>query len=140
MDRDEFERLRDIEGKVITGDIRLVRRANLVTTRVADGIQIINPIQLPLRMNISFNPESHAKTVNVVVQGLGPICRLDVDGPSHRPAGRSHKHSVQGRRCPGRNLPDNVADLPHLSGYSMTEVFVLFCEMAKIEHRGTFEP
>lgn len=139
MDRAEFEHLRGIPGKIIHGDIRLARRANLIA-RVADGIQITNPIQVPLRMNIAFNPESGAKTINVVVQGLGPICRLDVDGPAHRPAGRSHKHSLQTARCPGRNLPDNVVDRQDLSGKPIEELFLIFCEIAQISHAGTFEP
>ena len=139
VDRSDFERLRDMPGKVIASDIRLVRRANLVP-RVADGILIENELQIPLRLNISFNPESGAKTVNVVIQGVGPICRLDVDGPAHRPAGRCHKHSLQTARCPGRNLPEAVIDRPDLSGKSIAEVFHVFCRLADIHHAGTFEP
>lgn len=95
---------------------------------------------IPLRLNIAFNPESGAKTINVSVQGIGAICRLDVDGPAHRPAGRSHKHSLQTPRCPARNLGQNVTDRPELSGKAISELFMIFCELAKIEHRGAFEP
>lgn len=126
-------------GKVIASDIRLARRNNIVA-RVADGIMIGNALDIPLRLNISFNPESGAKTINVVIQGVGPICRLDVDGPAHRPAGRCHKHSLQTARCPGRNLPDAVIDRPDLSGKPITEVFQHFCELADIQYTGSFEP
>jgi hypothetical protein len=76
---------------------------------------------------------------NVHVPGIGPICRLDVDGPAHRPCGRSHKHSLQTEGCPDRNLPDGVIDRPDLAGKSLQEVFGQFCEMAQIRHTGTFE-
>lgn len=85
---------------------------------------------------MAYNPEIGSKTCNVYVPGFGPICRLDVDGPTHRPAGRSHKHSLQGPRCPERNLPDAVIDRPDLAGRSFREVFAAFCAMANIVHKG----
>jgi hypothetical protein len=75
----------------------------------------------------------------VHVPGVGPICRLDVDGVAHRPAGRSHKHSLRTERCPGENLPLAPKDRPDLSGLPLRELFVEFCRMARIEHRGAFE-
>ncbi|WAS93277.1 hypothetical protein [Nannocystis punicea] len=139
MNRDEFEAIRDIPDKVIETNIKLSQRANTAPARVADGIVIQNSSGVALRLNISFNPESGAKTLNVCAAGVGPICRLDVDGPAHRPAGRSHKHSLQTPRCPGKNLPTGVQDRPELSGQTISELFLLFCKLAKIEHRGTFE-
>jgi len=62
-----------------------------------------------------------------------------VDGPVHRPAGRSHKHSLQTERCPGRNLPDEVIDRTDLSGKPITEVFASFCSAVGIEHEGELE-
>lgn len=93
-----------------------------------------------LRLNINFNPEVGSKTFNVTAAGVGPICRLDVDGPAHRPVGRSHKHSLQTDRCPERNLPDNVDDRADLAGKTLSELFAIFCEMADITHEGTFFP
>jgi hypothetical protein len=80
-----------------------------------------------------------SKTFNVHVVGVGPICRVDVDGPAHRPAGRSHKRALRSERCPDRNLPDQVHDRPDLSGKNLVELFEIFCQMAHIEHVGTFE-
>jgi len=60
-------------------------------------------------------------------------------GPPHRPAGRCHKHSLQTERCPDRNLPDNVADRPELSGQNVRALFGEFCRIAKIAHNGTIE-
>ena len=136
MDRREFEALRDEPGKIIEGPIRLVRRTATTPALVADGIAIQSSSSLDVRLSLAYNPEIGSKTCNVYVPGLGPICRLDVDGPAHRPAGRSHKHSLKGQRCPDRNLPDAVIDRPDLAGKSLRDVFAAFCEMAHIVHNG----
>ncbi|NOY91025.1 MAG: hypothetical protein GXP55_07405 [Deltaproteobacteria bacterium] len=138
MVRTDFETLRDLPGKVIKGDIKLSRRQATAPALVAEGIVIDNAGGVELKLNITFNPEVGSKTFNVRAVGVGPVCRLDVDGPAHRPAGRSHKHSVQSDRCPDRNLPDGVIDRPDLAGRSLNEVFSVFCEMAQIDHQGTF--
>jgi len=136
VDRKPFESLRDEPDKTINGPIRLVRRAATSPTLVADGIQVRSSLGGDVRLSIAYNPEIGSKTCNVYVPGLGPICRLDVDGPAHRPAGRSHKHSLQTTRCPDRNLPDGIMDRPDLAGQSLQEVFTAFCAMARIVHNG----
>lgn len=138
MDRAAFEAVRNVPGKVIRGEIRLVARRQTSPALVAENIVIENDSGIALKLNISYNPEVGSKTFNVTAAGIGPICRLDVDGPAHRPAGRSHKHSLQTDRCPERNLPDNVHDRPDLAGKTVTELFKIFCEMADIAHMGTF--
>lgn len=138
MDRADFEAIRDVPGKVIRGDIRLVAKKQTSPALVADGIAIENRLNVQLKLNVSYNPQSGAKTFNVSIAGGGPICRLDVDGPAHRPCGRSHKHSLQHERSPEANLPDGVVDRPDLQGKPISELFALFCEMAKINHDGTF--
>lgn len=140
MDRVAFEALRDIPAKVIRGDIRLAARRQTQPALVAESILIENGSGVVLRLNISYNPEIGSKTFNVIAAGVGPICRLDVDGPAHYPAGRSHKHSLQTHRCPERNLPDKVDDRADLAGKSLIELFAIFCQMADIIHEGTFFP
>lgn len=108
MNRTELEALRAIPGKVIRGDIRFSKRQATLPALTAEGIVIESSGGFELRLNITYNPEAGTKTFNVYVRGVGPICRLDVDGPAHRPAGRSHKHSLQSERCPDRNLPDGA--------------------------------
>lgn len=139
MNRTQFEAIRDVKGKVIRGDIRFARRQATSPALTVDGVEIDNDAGVQLRLNITYNPLVGSKTFNVHVPGMGPICRLDVDGPAHRPAGRSHKHSLQSERCPDRNLPDDVVDRADLSGKSLAAVFDEFCRMAQITHEGTFE-
>lgn len=139
MDRTTFEALRDLPGKVISGDIRFARRAVLAPLLVAEGIRIDNTDGVELVLTVSYNERVGSKTINVHVPGLGPICRLDVDGPAHRPAGRSHKHSLQKERCPDRNLPDGVIDRPDLAGSTLRQVFTEFCRIADIKHLGQLD-
>lgn len=139
MNRTEFEALRDLPNKRIRQDVRWARRTALRPLLEADGIEIENTQNIELRMNLSFNPENGSKTVNVYVRGVGPICRLDVDGTRHGDAGRSHKHSLREERCPDRNLPADVIPRHELSGQSMRGVFEEFCRLASIEHEGTFQ-
>jgi hypothetical protein len=139
VNRTEFETLRDIPGKIIRGDIRFSRRQATSPALVADGIVIENVGGVELRLNITVNPEVGSKTFNVHVPGMGPICRLDVDGPAHPPAGRSHKHALQSDRCPDRNLRDGVTDRPELSGKPIRALFDEFCKLGDISHEGSFE-
>jgi hypothetical protein len=134
VNRTEFETLRDLPDKVIRSDIRFSRRQATAPSLVAEDIVIENTGGVELRLDITFNPEVGSKTLNVHVPGVGPICRLDVDGPAHRPAGRSHKHALRSERCPDRNLPDEVVDRPDLSGGSLRESFDERCRLGKIRH------
>lgn len=138
MERGDFEALRDVPDKFIDVDIRFARRDQMRPALVAESMVIENGLGIQLRLQITFNPETGAKNFNVFVPGVGPICRLDVDGPPHPGAGRSHKHSLRTNRCPDRNLPDGVVDRPDLAGRSVRELFGVFCQMACISHRGIF--
>lgn len=84
---------------------------------------------------IRFDTRTFSKTINVVVSGVGPICRLDVDGARHRTVGRNHKHDLRTVKCPERNLPEAVAR-PELSGQSIEDVFSAFCREFGIRNAG----
>lgn len=139
MDRKDFEALRDLPDKIIRSDIKFSQKRQTSPAMTADGIEIENSAGIALRLNLTFNPDADSKTINVSAMGVGPICRLDVDGPVHEPVGRSHKHSLRTDRCAGMNLP-GVTERSDLAGRSLQDLFVVFCEMAKIEHIGTFFP
>ncbi len=138
MTRAEFERLRDMPGKVILGDIRLQEQRPTKPLLRAEDVKIANEAGADLRLALTYNPLTGSKSINVYVPGLGPICRLDVDGQSHPPAGRSHKHSLRSDDCPRANLPSGVASRGDLSGHTLQEVFEGFCADANITHRGEF--
>lgn len=57
MDRATFETVRDVPGKVIRGDIRLVARKQTQPALVVENIVIENGSGVALRLNINYNPE-----------------------------------------------------------------------------------
>lgn len=139
MNRLDFETLRDLPGKTISGTIKLSQKQATQPLLTADRIPIQNSQGVTVWMNINFNPETGAKGVNVTLVGEGPICRLDVDGSCHGDAGRSHKHSVQDDASVRRSLRDGVVPRADLSGKRLSEVFEDFCAAASIVHNGSFE-
>ncbi len=140
MDRKEFEAIRDVPGKVISEDVRFTPSAKTNPVVVAENVRIENAGGLDLRLNASHNAETGAKKLNVHAMGVGPICRLESDGPPHRPHGRSHKHALETPRCPDQNLRKGVVDRPELSGYSWRRLFQELCDIAGIQHTGAFFP
>jgi|GEM_PF-773117 len=136
MDRSEFERLRDLPGKRIAGDIRLAQRSDISAAWEAKDIPIANPDGVDARLTVQLVIETGAKTLNVRIMGVGPVCRLEVDSRPHKPAGRSHKHALRTPACPRENLKRSVVDRADLSGRSLSEVFDAFCRMAHIRHDG----
>jgi hypothetical protein len=139
--RADFERLRDIDQKVIASDVRFAQRRPLLSLMAAEGIPINNANGVDARLDIHYNPDVGSKIFTVIVPTAGgPICRLCVDGRAHAPCGRSHKHSLWTDRCPRNNLPLNVVDRPDLSGQSIEDLFDEFCTMARIQFSGTFYP
>lgn len=136
MDRTEFEVLRDLQGKLIEGDVRLASSSHLGSVLAADDILIRNSANAGLILNLTYLPARRGFKINVHVRGVGPICRLEVNGPEHPGATRTHKHALRTSRCPNRNLHQDVAARPDLQGKTMQEVWRSFCEMASISHHG----
>lgn len=139
LNRAQFNALRDLKDKRIQEDIKFAKSKSTSPLLIAEGIRIVNAHGVDARLTISYNPQVGSKTFNVHVPGVGPICRLDVDGPPHRPAGRSHKHALQTERCPDRNLPDQVVDRPELAGKNVRTLFAEFCRMTSIAYEGKLE-
>ncbi len=139
MNRRDFKHLRDLSGKTISAAIKLTPKQACRPLLTTDRIAIENAGGARLWMNINYNPETGTKGVNVTHEGEGPICRLDVDGTQHGPAGRSHKHSVQNENSVNENLRDGVVARADLSGKTLREVFDDFCSAANITFTGTFD-
>ncbi|MBI4569176.1 MAG: hypothetical protein HY719_12340 [Planctomycetes bacterium] len=136
MNRTEFEVLRDLPGKVIRGDVSFSKGRKVAPLLVAEDVRIENAHEVDARLTITYNPEVGSVNFNVHMVSVGPICRLDVRGPAHRPAGRRHKHALQTDRRPDRNLPDGVVDRPDLLTKSIEDLFHEFCRMGAISHVG----
>lgn len=139
MERSEFNHLRDLQGKVIEDDIILERskeNSPLLTTTVS----IKNTGNTDVKIRIEWNEKTDSKTVNVMVAGTGPICRLDIDTKAHKPYGTSHKHSLSTPDCPhpSINLGNKIEDRSDLSGKSIEEIFKDFCQRSNITHHGVF--
>ena len=131
MDRDEFEWLRDQPGKRIRGDLVLRRRGGRFS-----GVAEIEGAGRRLTLQARFVPDrDDLITFNVVAAGIGPICRLDIRGARHRDAGRTHKHALRRKACPGSNLP-HADPRPDLAELDLQQGFRCFCRMAGIAHEG----
>jgi hypothetical protein len=136
MDRQEFEKLRDLSGKRITAEIVLRSKKDRRGVQMSGPVPIESSNVVLAHLYVEHNVETDSKSINVMMAGIGPICRLEVDSRVHRPAGRSHKHSLRMPDCPTKNLPIDVMDRPELTGASLEVVFEEFCRMAHIEFTG----
>ncbi len=136
MDRTEFEALRDLPEKFIDGDVRLASSPHSSPVLTADDILIRNKASAGLILNMTYLPDRRGLKINVHVRGIGPICRLEINCPEHPGATRTHKHALRTNRCSQQNLQKDVVPRPDLKGRTMREVWLAFCENAKITHNG----
>ena len=137
MDREDFEGLRDLPNKEVTQDIVFLTRGQTKLVHEADGIPILNGDGENLIVNLRYNEARQSATINVVLQGKGPICRIDVRSNVHKDAGRNHKHSFYEERDWIDNLPQAEAR-NDLAKCNIEELWDHFCEEAKITHTGSF--
>ncbi len=137
MTRVEFEQLRDLPDKVIVSDIEFIASEGSHPNLVFDQVPVENSLGWDVVLNGTFKPEIPAIVFNFVLRGIGPICRVCVNGQIHGNAGRTHKHSLQVPEDTRLNLPQAVAR-PDLEGKNPAEVWDILCRQAKIEHRGEF--
>lgn len=137
MNRQEFEQLRDLPGKRITADIVFSSHSKAGPNRVFEQVQVENSLELDVVLNGTYKPDIPSITFNFVIRGVGPICRIDVNGTIHGAAGRTHKHDLQRDSDPRTNLPD-VVPRPDLVGKSPREVWEILCKQAGMIHTGNF--
>lgn len=137
MNRQEFERLRDLPGKRITADIVFAASKATSPNLVFDNIKVENELGLDVFVNGTYKPGIPAFTFNFRVGQLGPICRVSVNNMHHKDAGRTHKNDLRDESDPRMNLPTAIAR-KDLEGKSVQQVWEILCQQAKIEHQGQF--
>jgi hypothetical protein len=137
MTRGDFIQLRDLPDKRIREDILFLEGPDSRPNRVFSNVQIENSLGVDVRLNGTYKPGVPALSLNVTVRGVGPICRLEVNGTVHGPAGRTHKHDLRTERCPRRNLP-HAEPREDLTELSPAEVWEVLCREANIVHLGRF--
>ena len=133
MNRAEFEKLRDVPDKEINQNI--VYRMESPVTLSFDNVAVSNSLGIDLVLNGVIKPGIPQYKFNFHVRGVGPICRVEVNGKIHGTAGRTHKHDLQMESCPRMNLPHAVAR-PDLAAMTVEEVWATICRQAHIKHLG----
>lgn len=140
MNRTQFEQLRDLPEKVIEGDIVFLPSKNISTIFESERIEVENALGIALVLNCTYIPDISRLKFNFHVQGVGAICRIEVNGVVHGDAGRTHKHHLVKETCPRKNLPEADArpDLDALA-HSPKAIWDKVCEQANIVHLGEFK-
>lgn len=138
MNRQEFEYLRDLPDKEIIDAIIFLQKDSK-STLTFERIRVHNALGIELFLNGSYVPGIPSLKFNFSVRGVGAICRIEVNGREHPPAGRTHKHSLTSDSCPRVNLPHAVArhDLD-IYRQSPREIWEIVCREANIRHSGEF--
>jgi hypothetical protein len=137
MNQLEFQALRDLRGKRITGDILFLRTIGSGPNLVFDNVRIENTENFEVVLNGTLKPNIPSLTFNFVLRGVGPICRLDVNGTIHDPVGRTHKHKLINESDPRKNLPTAFkrSDIDS-TNFDVKKVWSQLCAQANIQHDG----
>ena len=137
VNRREFELLRDLPNKRIDQDIRFVAARATDPNLTFSGVTLKNTAGWIVRLNGTYKPGIPSLTFNFSIPDVGAICRLDINGPVHKPVGRTHKHSLKNDEDPRKNLPTPDA-APDFNNLSPSQAWALLCESARILHEGVF--
>lgn len=135
MNKREFETLRKLEGKRIEGDVQLRPDPSGGRVMRAKDVIVHNEIGWPVAVDIHYDPRFPKLVVNFSVDGVGPICRVCVNGTAHKTVGRHHKHTLRAESDPSQNLPHAVTR-PDYSTLPLEQVWNLICREANIAHNG----
>jgi hypothetical protein len=140
MNRAEFEALRDLRDKVISADIVFLPDSHHQDSLVFDRVEVANAKGYKLLLNGTYVPGVPSVKFNFVVFPIGPICRIEVNGVTHRPVGRTHKHSLRTPQCPENGLPfaNAITDLD-ISTMTVAQIWESICRTAGIVHTGRFQ-
>jgi hypothetical protein len=136
MLRFEFEQIRDLPGKRIEGDLMFAQKIGSRPCYVVGNVPVENAIGLDLVLDGIYTAPIKKLIFNFRVRGVGPICRVCVNGRFHDKVGRTHKHHLVGERDPAVNLP-NAEGRPDLRKKTVLEIWNILCDQANIIHNGT---
>lgn len=137
MNRQDFEQLRDLPEKRISSDIHWMAPRDGKPNLIFEQVVVENSLGLDVVVNGTFKPDIPSVTYNFVLRGVGPICRVDVNGPIHGNAGRTHKHDLRRDADARNNLPTAVARAD-LDNVTPRDVWSTICTQANIRHIGKF--
>jgi hypothetical protein len=137
VNRIEFEQLRDLPDKQISGNVTFSAKRGARPLHILDPIEVHNSLGIDLVLQGTYNSVINKLTVQFFVRGVGPICRFCVNGRVHGDCGRTHKHDLLEEDDPGRNIP-NAVDRPDLANLSLPEAWGKMCDQARITHVGSF--
>jgi hypothetical protein len=140
MDQSEFQALRNLHEKRISSDILFLKTNSSGPNLVFENVVVENTDDLEVVLNGTYRPNLPSLTFNFVVSGIGPVCRLDVNGTIHDPVGRTHKHELIKESDPRKNLPTAFKrdDIDSVN-LEINTVWNQLCIQANIEHTGAIK-
>lgn len=95
MDRNEFDALRNLRGKAIDGDVKFRADSRGSQVMRVKRIEVQNAIGWPVSIDAHYDPRFPKFVLNFSIDGIGPICRVCVNGTEHKDVGRFHKHELR---------------------------------------------
>lgn len=139
MNRNEFEALRSLQGKLISADITFAKQKPADNVFTFRDVPVENAMGLRVHLNGHYDPRIPKYGFNFTLHGIGPICRLDINGTAHGKVGRNHKHELlrETDPMPGINLPHAVRR-DDLASLAVEDAWRQLCREAGITHTGAF--
>jgi hypothetical protein len=136
--REEFILLRRSD-KEVSANIEFVSEKNCHEDTVIFGpVPVANSLDYTIHLYGHYNRKTKTIGFNFMVAGeRGSICRVDVNGPIHGDAGRTHKQELMEEADQRKDLP-HAKSRPDLEGKTPRQVWEILCRQANIDHTGTF--
>lgn len=99
---------------------------------VFSDVSVENGMGNRVWVNGKYHPGVPLVGFNFVLEGYGPICRLEINADNHADAGRTHKHEL---RDDGLTLCYHATEFSGMEG-SPIEAWQKLCGLANIDHGG----
>jgi len=137
--REEFQSLLAMPGKRVVGDLEFVHDPNKAPVRPLRSLAVQGTGDWTVKLDGWYNPNHNSLSLTFsCAQADGQaICRVDVRGIEHDEGGRTHKHELRRESCPRKKLPTRI-ERPDFETIPLPEIWRNLCQMANVEHLGTF--